>query len=124
MVTEELENKIMEKLCYIRVSFKRAIKKGYPIYYHEPYPIEIRNTPINKELTRKDYTYKYDDGIFDINGKSNPRSYYLYSKIPLIYSNIGYWIIVFIMSLGLAFLTHNESLKEVYAIMKERIFQK
>ena len=61
--------------------------------------------PINKELTKKDYTYKYNDAIFDINGKSNSRSYYLYSKIPLIYSNIGYWIIVFIMSSGLAFLT-------------------
>ena len=36
----------MEKLCYIRVSFKKAIKKGYPIYYHEPYPIKIQNTPI------------------------------------------------------------------------------
>ena len=91
--------------CYIRVSFKKAVKKNYPIYYHEPYPLEIHNTPINKELTRKDYTYKYNDGIFDINGKSDPRSYYLYSKIPLIYSNIGYWIIGFIMSSGMAFLT-------------------
>ena len=26
--------------------------------------------------------------------------------------------------MGLAFITYNESLKEVYAIMKERIFQK
>ena len=95
----------MEKLCYIRVSFKKAVKKDYPIYYHEPFPVKDKNTPINKELIKKDYTYKYNDAIFDINGKSNSRSYYLYSKIPLIYSNIGYWIIVFIMSSGLAFLT-------------------
>lgn len=95
----------MEKLCYIRVSFKKAVKKDYPIYYHEPYPIKIQDTPINKELTKKDYTYKYDDVVFDINGKTNSRSYYLYSKIPLIYSNIGYWIIGFIMSSGMAFLT-------------------
>ena len=95
----------MEKLCYIRVSFKKAVKKDYPIYYHEPYLVKDINTPINKELIKKDYTYKYNDAIFDINGKSNSRSYYLYSKIPLIYSNIGYWIIVFIMSSGLAFLT-------------------
>ena len=95
----------MKKLCYIRVSFKKAIKKGYPIYYHEPYPVKDTNTPINKELIKKDYTYKYGDYIFDINGKSNPRSYYLYSKIPLIYSNIGWWIIGFIMSSGLGFLT-------------------
>ena len=95
----------MEKLCYIRVSFKKAVKKDYPIYYQEPYPVKIHNIPINKELIKKDYTYKYGDAIFDINGKSNLRSFYLYSKIPLIYSNIGYWIIGFIMSSGMAFLT-------------------
>lgn len=95
----------MKYLLYIRVPFKKAIKKGYPIYYQEPYPDKIHNTPINKELTKKDYTYKYDDVVFDINGKTNSRSYYLYSKIPLIYSNIGYWIIGFIMSSGMAFLT-------------------
>ena len=70
-----------------------------------PYSDKIHNTPINKELTKKDYTYKYDVVVFDINGKTNSRSYYLYSKIPLIYSNIGYWIIGFIMSSGMAFLT-------------------
>lgn len=95
----------MEKLCYIRVSFKKAVKKDYPIYYKQPYPVKIHNLPINKKLIKKDYTYKYGDAIFDINGKSNLRSFYLYSKIPLIYSNICYWIIVFIMSSGLAFLT-------------------
>ena len=95
----------MEKLCYIRVSFKKAVKKDYPIYYQVPYPVRILNMPINKELIKENYTYKYNDAIFDVNGKSDSRSYYLYSKIPLIYSNIGYWIIVFIMSSGLAFLT-------------------
>lgn len=95
----------MKKLCYIRVPFKKAIQKNYPIYYHEPYPIKGINTPINKELTKKDYTYKYGDDIFDINGKSNLRSFYLYSRIPLIYSNIGWWIIGYIMSLGLVFLS-------------------
>lgn len=95
----------MENYVYIRVPFKKAIKKGYPIYYQEPYPDKIYNTPINKELTKKDYTYKYDVYIFDINGKTNSRSYYLYSKIPLIYSNISCWIIGLIMSSGLAFLT-------------------
>ena len=70
-----------------------------------PYPVRILNMPINKELIKENYTYKYNDAIFDVNGKSDSRSYYLYSKIPLIYSNIGYWIIVFIMSSGLAFLT-------------------
>jgi hypothetical protein len=95
----------MEKLCYIRVPLKKAIKKGYPIYYHEPFPVKDTNIPINKELIKKDYTYKYGDAIFDINGKSNSRSFFLYSKIPLIYSNIGWWIIGIIMSLGLAFLT-------------------
>jgi hypothetical protein len=95
----------MEKLCYIRVSFKKAVKKDYPIYYKQPYPVRILNMPINKELIKENYTYKYNDAIFDINGKSDSRSYYLYSKIPLIYSNIGYWIIVIIMSSGLAFLT-------------------
>ena len=34
-------NKIMEKLCYIRVAFKKAVKKDYPIYYKQPYPIKI-----------------------------------------------------------------------------------
>ena len=95
----------MEKLCYIRVSFKKAVKKDYPIYYHEPYPVKIQDTPINKELIKKYDTYKYDDILFEINGKSNSRSFYLYSKIPLIYSNVGFWIIGFIMSSGLAFLT-------------------
>lgn len=95
----------MEKLCYIRVPFKKAVKKDYPIYYHEPYRVKDTNIPINKKLTKKDYTYKYNDAIFDINGKSNSRSFYLYSKIPLIYSNIGWWIIGFIMASGLAFLT-------------------
>ena len=95
----------MEKLCYIRVPLKKAIKKDYPIYYYERYSVKIQDKPINKELVKKDYTYKYDDGIFDINGKSNSRSYYLYSKIPLIYSNIGCWIIGFIMASILAFLT-------------------
>lgn len=95
----------MEKLCYIRYPFKKAVKKDYPIYYQEPYSVKIHNIPINKELTKKDYTYKYNDAIFDINGKSNSRSFYLYSKIPLIYSNISYWIIGFIMSSVLAFLT-------------------
>ena len=95
----------MEKLCYIRVPLKKAVKKDYPIYYKQPYPVRILNMPINKELIKENYTYKYNDAIFDVNGKSDSRSYYLYSKIPLIYSNIGYWIIVFIMSSGLAFLT-------------------
>ena len=95
----------MEKLCYIRVSFKKAVKKDYPIYYKQPYPVRILNMPINKELIKENYTYKYNDAIFDVNGKSDSRSYYLYSKIPLIYSNIGYWIIGFIMSSGMAFLT-------------------
>lgn len=92
----------MENYVYIRVPFKKAIKKGYPIYYQEPYPVKI---PINKKLIKENYTYKYGDAIFDINGKTNLHSYYLYSKIPLIYSNIGYWIIGIIMSLGMAFLT-------------------
>lgn len=95
----------MKHLLYIRVSFKKAVKKVYPIYYQEPYSVKIHNIPINKELIKKDYTYKYNDAMFDINGKSNSRSFYLYSKIPLIYSNIGYWIITIIMSLGMAFLT-------------------
>ena len=95
----------MKHLFYIKVPFKRAIKKGYPIYYHEPYLVKDKNTPINKKLTKKDYTYKYSDDVFDINGKSNSRSFYLYSKIPLIYSNIGWWIIAFIMASVLVFLT-------------------
>lgn len=95
----------MEKLYYIRVPFKKAIQKNYPIYYHEPYPIKGINIPINKELIKKDYTYKYDGIAFDINGKSYLSSFYLYSKIPLFYSNIGWWIIGFIMSSGLAFFT-------------------
>ena len=95
----------MEKLGYIRVPLKKAIEKGYPIYYHEPFPVKDRNIPINKELIKKDYTYKYDDATFDINGKSYLSSFYLYAKIPLFYSNIGWWIIGFIMASGLAFLT-------------------
>jgi hypothetical protein len=95
----------MKKLCYIRVPLKKAIKKGYPIYYHEPFPVKDTNIPINKELIKKDYTYKYDDIAFDINGKSNLSSFYLYSKIPLIYSDIGWYIIGYIMSLGLVFLS-------------------
>lgn len=95
----------MKHLFYIKVPFKRAIKNGYPIYYHEPYPVKGINIPINKELIKKDYTYKYDDIAFDINGKSNLSSFYLYSKIPLIYSNIGWYIIGYIMSLGLVFLS-------------------
>ena len=97
----------MKHLLYIRVPFKKAIKKGYPIYVTGENKLSFYT--YNNELKREEQQYILSLGVcktyYDINGKNKELKSILYSKIPLIYSNIGCWIIGFIMASILAFLT-------------------
>jgi hypothetical protein len=96
----------MEKLCYIRISFKRAIKNGYPIYVKKEdktiYVSDINLKKVEQQYVLTSGEYK---SYYDISGRNRDNGSYLYGKIPLIYSNLFYWIIGIIMSSGMAFLT-------------------
>lgn len=69
----------MKHLFYIKVPFKKAIKNGYPFHF--------------KKVSKK-----------GLNNQSHELEDRLYGRIPLIYSNLFYFIAGFLFSTNIAIL--------------------
>ena len=94
----------MRHLLYIKVPFKRAKKNGYPIYVKVEDKTTIYVSDINLKKVEQQYVLTYGEYkyYYDINGRNRDNGSYLYGKIPLIYSNLFYWISGFIFTLAVS----------------------
>ena len=97
----------MKHLFYIKVPFKRAIKNGYPIYVKgedkKIYASDINLKKVEQQYVLTSGEYK---SYYDINGRNRDNGSYLYGKIPLIYSNLFYWIGGFIFTLAVSVISN------------------
>ena len=97
----------MKHLFYIKVPFKRAIKNGYPIYVKgedkKIYASDINLKKVEQQYVLTSGEYK---SYYDINGRNRDNGSYLYGKIPLIYSNLFYWIGGYIFILVISIISH------------------
>ena len=97
----------MKHLFYIKVPFKRAKKNGYPIYIKGEdkviYASDINLKKVEQQYVLTSGEYK---SYYDISGRNRDNGSYLYGKIPLIYSNLFYWIGGFTFSLAVSIISN------------------
>lgn len=98
----------MKHLFYIKVHFKRAKKNGYPIYVkgEDKTTIYVSDKNLKKVGQQYELTSGEYKSYYDINGRNRDNGSYLYGKIPLIYSNLFYWIGGFIFTSAISIISH------------------
>ena len=98
----------MKHLFYIKVPFKRAKKNGYPIYVKQEDKTKIYASDINLKKVGQQYVLTSGEykSYYDITDRNRDNGSYLYGKIPLLYSNLFYWIGGFIFTLAVSIISN------------------
>lgn len=98
----------MKHLFFIKVPFKRAKKNGYPIYVKKEDKTTIYVSDKNLKKVGQQYVLTSGEykSYYDISGRNRDNGSYLYGKIPLLYSNLFYWIGGFIFTLAVSIISN------------------